>query len=83
MGFRFVQKSMTLNDLERPERVQSPVKSNLLRTQRSAHVSFTNLLVSLSAELTILVIPMSINNVFGYTSCLHTHMLLKCLVGWL
>jgi len=44
MSFRFVQKSMTLNDLERSKHVQSPVtKSNLLRAQRSANVIFTNL----------------------------------------
>jgi len=54
MDLRFVQKSMTLNDLERLERKcshRSP-KSNLLRAQRSARVGFTNLLF-LSSSLRV------------------------------
>jgi len=49
MSYRFVQNSMSLNDLERSKHithVQSPVtKSNSLGTQPSAHISPTNLLV--------------------------------------
>jgi len=39
MDFRFVQKSMTLNDLERSKRICS----HLSCAQRLADVSFTNL----------------------------------------
>jgi len=47
MGFRFVQKSMTLNDLDRPKRnaITGNQKSISLGAQRSANISFTKLLV--------------------------------------
>jgi len=59
MGFQFMQKSMTFNNLERSKLLylgndvryslghnSSPVtKSNMLPAQRSAYVSFTNLFV--------------------------------------
>jgi len=44
MGFRFVQKSMTLNDLERSKCMCSHRNKN---AQRSAHVSYTDVLVCL------------------------------------
>ena len=48
-GFRYVQKSLTSNDLKRSKRICShrQPKSNLLLAQRSARVSLTNLLVIL------------------------------------
>ena len=51
MGFRFLQKPITLNDQNAYKVTRK--KSNLLRAQRSAYVSFTNLLVRSDSSLLI------------------------------